>query len=115
MDGLTIVAEPHRRAILKLVWDRELAAGEIAAAFPVTFGAVSQHLAVLRGAGFVRVRSVGTRRFYRVDRDGLGPLAELLEAMWSTSLERLAAAVEADPDPPVPGSGGEPGTSAAAS
>jgi|SRR5215208_5156289 len=100
VDALQVVGEPRRREILRLVWDRERSAGEIAAAFDVTFGAVSQHLGVLRDAGFVTVRSAGNRRFYRADRGALGPLAQALEAMWSASLDRLAAAVEADPDPP---------------
>jgi DNA-binding transcriptional ArsR family regulator len=99
VDALQVVGEPRRREILRLVWDRERSAGEIASAFDLTFGAVSQHLRVLREAGFVTVRSAGNRRFYRADRGSLGPVAQALEAMWSTSLDRLAAAVEADPDP----------------
>jgi DNA-binding transcriptional ArsR family regulator len=95
MDALQVVAEPHRREILRLVWDGELSSGEIASRFDVTFGAVSQHLAVLRQAGFVRVRTAGNQRFYRADRERLGPLALMLESMWAATLDRLAQAVEA--------------------
>ncbi|SRR5688500_3015859 len=98
MDGLQIIGEPRRREILRLVWGRELAAGEIAERFDLTFGAVSQHLAVLRDAGFVRVRRDGNRRLYQADREGLGALATVLETMWASTLDRLADAVEADPD-----------------
>ena len=39
---LAAVASPRRREILRLVWDREVAAGDIHAAMPdVSFGAVS--------------------------------------------------------------------------
>lgn len=89
-----VVAEPMRREILHLVWDRELQAGEIAAALPVTFGAVSQHLGVLSRAGFVELRREGRRHYYRANRERLGPLAAVLEAMWSSSLDRLEAAIE---------------------
>ena len=99
MDALQVIGEPRRREILRLVWHQERTAGDIASRFDVTFGAVSQHLGVLRDAGFVRVRRAGNRRYYRTDRKALGPLAKALEAMWSTSLERLAAAVETDPHP----------------
>ncbi len=99
VDGLQVVGEPRRRDILRLVWDQERSAGEIADAMPVTFGAVSQHLGILRSAGFVTVRRAGNHRYYRADRRALGPLAQALEAMWSDSLDRLAEAVEADPDP----------------
>ena len=57
---LAAVAEPRRREILRMIWDQERPAGEIAAAFDVTFGAVSQHLRVLREAGLVEVRKDGT-------------------------------------------------------
>ncbi len=94
MDDITIVAEPRRREILRLVWERELPAGAIAEALPVTFGAVSQHLGVLSRAGFVELRREGRRHYYRANRARLGPLAAMLEAMWASSLDRLEAAIE---------------------
>lgn len=94
MDALKVVAEPRRREILRLVWDRELPAGDIADRFDVTFAAVSQHLGVLRDAGFVSVRRDGRARLYKADRKALGPLRPLLEKMWSGSLDRLARLVE---------------------
>jgi len=99
VDALQVVGEPRRREILRLVWDRERSAGDIATRMPVTFGAVSQHLRQLREAGFVTVRRDGNHRFYRADREALGPLARAIEATWTDSLDRLAAAVEADPHP----------------
>lgn len=102
MDGLQVIGDPTRREILRLVWDGERTAGAIAERFPVTFGAVSQHLGVLRNAGFVTVRAAGNRRYYQADRHALGSLAQVLETMWSSSLDRLVAAVEADPSPAQP-------------
>src|ERR671914_2648936 len=94
MDSLQVIAEPRRREILRIVWDEEASAGEIAARFDVSFPAVSQPLAVLRGAGFVRVRRDGTRRLYRADRERLGDLAAVLQRMWARSLDELAALAE---------------------
>lgn len=96
MDALQVVAEPRRRDILRLVWDRELAAGDIAARFDVSFPAVSQHLAVLRAAGFVSVRRDGRARLYRADRKALGPLRPLLEKMWNEKLDRLVSLIEGE-------------------
>ena len=95
-DAIQAIAEPRRREILRLVWDGERTAGDIASAFDVTFGAVSQHLGVLRQAGLVLVRRDGTRRFYRADREALRPFASLLEDMWSDQLDRLAALAEGE-------------------
>jgi DNA-binding transcriptional ArsR family regulator len=94
VEALKVVAEPRRREILRLVWDRELPAGDIASQFDVSFAAVSQHLGILRDAGFVSVRRDGRMRLYRADRKALGPLRPLLEKMWSRSLDRLARLVE---------------------
>lgn len=96
MDPWQVVAEPRRREILRLVWDEELSAGAIAEHFDVTFGAVSQHLGVLRDAGYVMVRRAGNRRYYRTDKDRLGPLRPALESMWARTLDDLAAAIEAE-------------------
>lgn len=96
MDELQVIAEPRRREILALVWDREMAAGDIAARFDVSFGAVSQHLKVLREAGFVEIRPDGNKRYYRADRDRLGPFREILEGTWRATLDNLAEAIERD-------------------
>jgi DNA-binding transcriptional ArsR family regulator len=94
VNPVQVITEPRRSEILRIVWDEERSAGEIASRFGVTFGAVSQHLGVLRSAGFVRVRKAGNRRLYLADRQRIGPLKAVLEAMWRTNLERLASAIE---------------------
>ncbi|MFD0257349.1 ArsR/SmtB family transcription factor [Kitasatospora indigofera] len=94
MDAVRVVAEPRRRAILWLIWDEELSAGEIAERFDVTFGAVSQHLKVLRDAGLVTLRQEGRKRYYRADRDAMGPLATYLQTMWADRLDALAELAE---------------------
>ncbi len=96
MDTLQIIAEPQRRKILRLIWDREMAAGDIADHFPVTFAAISQHLAVLRKADLVRTRRDGNRRLYRANPDTLAPFQKMLEAMWRDTLQSLTDAVESE-------------------
>ena len=92
---LAAVSSPRRREILRLVWRRELSAGEIAAAMPdVTFGAVSLQLRTLAQAGLVQARAVHRHRFYRARRSALGPLAASLEQMWDDALWRLKLEAE---------------------
>jgi len=87
--ALKAIAEPRRRAILELVRDEELSAGEIASHFDVTRPAVSQHLTVLKEAGLVRERRNGTRRYYRARPEGLAELRAFLEAFWDAKLDVL--------------------------
>jgi DNA-binding transcriptional ArsR family regulator len=93
---LEAVSNPRRRAILRLVWEKERSAGEIAANFDVTWAAISQNLRVLREAGLVRERREGNRRLYRADRRALGPLAAVVKQMWEEDLAELKRVVERD-------------------
>jgi DNA-binding transcriptional ArsR family regulator len=94
MDTLQVVAEPRRRQIIGLIWDQEMAASDIASRFDVTFGAVSQHLTVLRDANLVTVRKDGNRRLYKADQDALAPYRTVLETMWRDTLGHLAETIE---------------------
>lgn len=95
-EALKAIAEPRRRAILRLVAHDELAAGEIAAAFEVTRTAVSQHLTVLKNAGLLTERRDGTRRLYRARPEGLAGLREFLDDLWASSLDAARSIVEAE-------------------
>jgi DNA-binding transcriptional ArsR family regulator len=94
--ALRAIAEPRRRAILRLVARDELAAGEIAAAFDITRTAVSQHLTVLKNAGLLSERRDGTRRLYRARAEGLAGLREFLDDMWSGALDAARLIAEHD-------------------
>ena len=94
--ALQAIAEPRRRAILRLVRDRPRSVNEIAEHFDVTQQAVSQHLKVLREAGLVDVRPQGQRRLYVVRPEGLEDVRALLEELWPASLQRLKRAAEED-------------------
>jgi len=94
--ALQAIAEPRRRAILRLVRDTPHSVNEIAEHFDVTQQAVSQHLKVLREAGLVDVRPQGQRRLYVVRPEGLEDVRALLEELWPASLQRLKRAAEED-------------------
>ena len=95
-SSLAAVSNPRRRQILRLVWDDELSSREIASHFDTTWQAVSHNLKVLRDAGLVSERRAGTRRLYRAERAGLGPLEALLVESWRQDLEDLGRVIERD-------------------
>lgn len=95
-EALRALAEPRRRAILRLVANNEMPAGQIAEAFDVTRTAVSQHLTVLKNAGLLHERRDGTRRLYRARPEGLAGLQNFLDQMWAGSLRTAARLVEAE-------------------
>ena len=68
-----------------MVWDVELAAGDIAAAFDVTGPTISSHLAVLRAAGLVEMRVDGNFRRYQANQAAMEAVVPLLasdDARW---------------------------------
>ena len=97
MDAaLKALAEPRRRAILKLVWSQELPATAIAERFPdVSRPAVSQHLRVLKDADLVVERRVGTRRLYLANSKTMNDLRQFLDDYWTSGLDRLRDVAEA--------------------
>jgi len=95
-DALRALAEPRRRAILRLVAHGELAAGEIAAAFDAARTAVSQHLTVLKHAGLLSERRDGTRRLYRAPSRRAGGPAEVPGRYVGDSLDPARRLVEAE-------------------
>jgi DNA-binding transcriptional ArsR family regulator len=93
-EAIEAIAHPRRRAMLRLVVDRELPVSELAARTGMSQPATSQHLKVLRDAGLVQGRVDGRRRLYRVDGDGLERLRKELDDFWGPALAALKESAE---------------------
>ncbi|MFN8074439.1 MAG: metalloregulator ArsR/SmtB family transcription factor [Kineosporiaceae bacterium] len=99
-DPFAALADPVRRYVLELLSGGERSAGELVDAVRERFGlaqpTVSQHLAVLRGAGLVDVRAQGSRRIYATRSTGLNVVAAWLDAVtpdFAPALDALATEV----------------------
>ncbi|MFD0817489.1 ArsR/SmtB family transcription factor [Micromonospora zhanjiangensis] len=97
MHAFDVLGDPVRRRILELLADGERAAGTVGEVVRAEVGisppAVSQHLRVLRVAGFVTVRPEGTRRLYAVRATPLREIEVWLERFrpfWDQRLDALA-------------------------
>jgi DNA-binding transcriptional ArsR family regulator len=95
-DVLKALAEPRRLAILRLVREHELPAGEISSHFGTTRQAISQHLRVLTEVGLLDLRRQGTKRLYRVRSEAFRELWEFLSDFWDDRLASLKRQVEGD-------------------
>ncbi|MEO8032771.1 MAG: metalloregulator ArsR/SmtB family transcription factor [Gemmatimonadota bacterium] len=87
-----VVAEPNRRAILRLLLAAERSVGEVERELGLSQPTVSKHLRVLREAGFVESRIEAQRRVYRLRPE---PLMELdawlgpFRRYWSKHIDAL--------------------------
>ena len=96
MHAFDVLGDPVRRRILELLADGEQPAGSVTDAVRAEFGisqpAVSQHLRVLREAGFATVRPDGARRLYAVRTEPLRQVDEWLHPyrhFWAQRLDAL--------------------------
>ncbi|RWN56546.1 metalloregulator ArsR/SmtB family transcription factor [Mesorhizobium sp.] len=91
------LADPTRRAVYERLAAGEMTVSELRSGTSVSQPAVSQHLAVLRGAGLVTERRAGRNSYYRADPQGLEPLLGWIEryrAFWPERIERLKAVLK---------------------
>jgi DNA-binding transcriptional ArsR family regulator len=86
-DAWAALADGTRRAIFKRLAGGPMAVGELALGLPVSRPAVSQHLKVLKCAGLVADRAVGTRRLYQLNPKGIEALRSELDVFWGKALD----------------------------
>lgn len=89
------------RIVEQLMDQGETLTGDLVVGSGISGPAISRHLKVLRNAGLVSTRAVGTKRYYSVHSDGLRAIADWTlsrRAFWETSLDRLEAAILLDED-----------------
>ena len=100
MHAFDILGDPVRRRLLELLADGERSSGALTETIRSEFGisqpAVSQHLRVLREAGFASVRPEGARRLYAVNHEPLRDVDAWLDrfrAFWTPHLDALATEI----------------------
>jgi Predicted transcriptional regulators len=100
VQAFDVLGDPVRRRILEILADGEAASGAVSEVIQAEFGisqpAVSQHLRVLREAGFVTVRPEGTRRLYAVNSAPLREVDMWLDRFrryWTPHLDALATEI----------------------
>ena len=96
VHAFDVLGDPVRRRILELLADGEMTSGGVSDVIRDEFGisqpAVSQHLRVLREAGFATVRPEGARRLYAVSAEPLRDVDDWLgrfRRFWTPHLDAL--------------------------
>jgi DNA-binding transcriptional ArsR family regulator len=88
------LADPTRRAMLRVLAPGERTIGELAAPFAMTFAAASKHVKVLENAGLVDRRIDGRAHFCRLQAAplaGANSYLRFYERFWDARLDRLQA------------------------
>ena len=88
------LGDPSRRAVMDCLAGGPRSVRELADELPISRPAVSQHLKVLKEAGLVTDRPVGTRRIYQVNTAGVLALRDQLDTYWNRALAAYRDVVE---------------------
>lgn len=86
------LADPTRRAVFERLADGEMNATELRQGFALSQPAMSQHLAVLRGAGLIAEQKLGRNVMYRINPDGVAGIHQWLSryhAFWPQRVDEL--------------------------
>ena len=91
-SSFAVIAEPHRRAILRMLSSSERSVGELMQQLRLPQPSVSKHLRVLRDGGFVASRVEAQRRVYRLNPKPLQEVDAWLapfRRVWSKHVDAL--------------------------
>jgi DNA-binding transcriptional ArsR family regulator len=91
---LDALGDATRRAILSRLLAGPMPVGQLAADFPVSRPAISQHLRILKNANLVLDRAAGNRRLYQLNPHGFNSLREYLDEFWTQALTAFKNKVE---------------------
>lgn len=95
MHALDILGDPVRRRLIELLARGDRASGELTEVIRAEFGisqpAVSNHLRVLREAGFAHSTAEGPRRIYSLDGERMTEAHAWVDAQLSFWTNRLDA------------------------
>src|SRR5579862_9243836 len=91
-EAFSALADPTRRAVLDLLRQGSMPAGQIAREFPLSRPAISKHLRLLRRARLVRVRRDGRQRIFELNAQPLQSVDAWLShyrVFWQSQLSSL--------------------------
>ena len=92
LDAFQVIGDPSRRKILMLLSDDNLTINNLADNFDMSRPAVSKHIKILYGAGFISIQDIGRERHCALKQDGFNALHEWLnyfDQFWTSKLKNL--------------------------
>jgi len=91
-DAFQVIADPSRRQMLTLLSKKSLTINGLAESFDMSRPAVSKHIKILYGAGFISITEIGRERHCILKQDGFHELQDFInyfDKFWATKLKRL--------------------------
>src|SRR5215467_6785149 len=92
LDAFQVIADPSRRQMLKMLSKNSMTINSIAENFDMSRPAVSKHIKILYGAGFISITGIGRERHCVLKQDGFNELQDFIDyfdKFWTNKLGKL--------------------------
>lgn len=92
LDAFQVIGDPSRRKMLMLLSKDSMTINSLADNFDMTRPAVSKHIKILYGAGFISIQNIGRERYCTLKKDGFKELQDWIsyfDKFWTTKLKKL--------------------------
>ena len=92
LDAFQVIADPSRRHMLQLLSKESLTINALAENFDMSRPAVSKHVKILYGAGFISITGIGRERHCILKQDGFNELQDFInffDKFWASKLKKL--------------------------
>ena len=92
LDAFQVIADPSRREMLMLLSKDSRTINSLAENFDMSRPAVSKHIKILYGAGFISIQDIGRERHCTLKQDGFNELQKWLayfDQFWTSKLKNL--------------------------
>ena len=91
-DVFQVIADPSRRQMLQLLSKDSMTINELAENFDMSRPAVSKHVKIMFGAGFISITDIGRERYCTLRQDGFDQLQDFInyfDKFWTGKLKKL--------------------------
>jgi len=98
LDAFQVIADPSRRQMLMLLSKNNMTINSLAENFDMSRPAVSKHVKVLYGAGFITIKNIGRERYCTLQQDGLDEIQDFInyfDKFWAGKLQKLQMILDA--------------------
>lgn len=92
LDAFQVIADSSRRQMLMMLSKNSMTINSIAENFDMSRPAVSKHIKILYGAGFISIKDIGRERHCVLKQDGFNELQEFIDyfdKFWTSKLSKL--------------------------
>jgi DNA-binding transcriptional ArsR family regulator len=92
LNVFQVIGDPSRRKMLMLLSEDSLTINNLADNFDMSRPAVSKHIKILHGAGFISIQDIGRERYCTLKQDGFDELKNWMsyfDEFWTSKLKNL--------------------------